>query len=365
MTYRYKIFENVSKNDWNSSLLKFTPATYLQTFEYLSEQSDSEIPVFIFVFDDNNVVGQLGIKVIKTAETYSSPTMKKFLNLITKITRRGIWVYGPLINSTSSQERSAILEQILTALDDVGSMFDLVHMEGHTPPLDDEIDENYKNTFKKFHYSSYDEVTFIANLEKTNDDLWNDLPRKSKGDINRAKRRNIIVKELETFEELKEYSHVNIEWARSKGLTLTNVDYEMDKLWRNHTSGIEKVLVAFQDSHLISGMRIGCFNNVAYTNYVVNSYSLKSNLGGSLLNWFALEWAKEKNMKFYDFSGGPLNGIDSSKGEITNSLLFYKTKWGGSPKKYYDFKKVRKKNTYKIYSLLFKLLVLYHKIIKH
>jgi len=89
-------------------------------------------------------------------------------------------------------------------------------------------------------------------------------------------------------------------------------------------------------------------------------------------------------MKFYDFSGGSLadtisenNNTENKKNndhireleftpdEEIHTLLFYKTKWGGSPKKYYNFKKVRKIFFYRIYSLSFNLLVIYHKLIKH
>jgi len=385
MRYKYQISENVNGEEWNNNLQKFPAATFLQTYEYISEHPGSEIPVFVSVLDENNqIVGQLGLKIIKTAETYSGKILLKFLSIFSALTKRAIWIYGPLIASSDLHDRTAILEQILMALDEIGEKFDLVHLEGHTPSLDNEVDSDYKNIFNKFNYSSIDEITFVVDLNKTTDELWKDLPRKSRGDVSRAKRRNIVVKELETFEEINQYFMLNVEWAKSKGLVLADINYEINKLWKNHNLGIEKVLLAYQDCKLISGIRIGCFNNVAYTNYAVNSYSVKSNLGGSLLNWFALEWAKNRNMKFYDFSGGSLadtisenNNTENKKNndhireleftpdEEIHTLLFYKTKWGGSPKKYYNFKKVRKIFFYRIYSLSFNLLVIYHKLIKH
>ncbi|WKT58290.1 hypothetical protein QVH35_02170 [Candidatus Nitrosotenuis chungbukensis] len=70
-------------------------------------------------------------------------------------------------------------------------------------------------------------------------------------------------------------------------------------------------------------------------------------------------------MRIYDFSGGEVikPDIDAAT-KKADSLLFYKSKWGGEPKEYYVFIKVRKKISYKIYRLLFGLMRRYHRIIK-
>ncbi len=57
-----------------------------------------------------------------------------------------------------------------------------------------------------------------------------------------------------------------------------------------------------------------------YTHFVLSSYSESTNLGGTLLTWYALEWAKNSGMKMYDFSGGS----KSSTKNNNNSLVFYK-----------------------------------------
>ncbi len=85
--YNFKIINDVNDKKWNSDLLKSHYSTYFQSSEYLQPNSNNEyFPIFINVIDqNNNVVGQLGIQIIKTTVQYSSPLLNKFLKLISQV----------------------------------------------------------------------------------------------------------------------------------------------------------------------------------------------------------------------------------------------------------------------------------------
>ena len=355
--YKCRIKTEIDEKKWNDVLKNSKYSTFFQTYEYLKSNSESSFPIFIEVLNDNNdVVGQLGMKVIGTTVLYSSPIFKKITRFVSSIMKRGIWVYGPIIHTTDSTKRLEILQEILKAVDDISDKYNLVHVEGQTPPLDSLIDDNYKNIFTKSQYSKYDFVTFVTNLNSSIDDIWQGVSRKTRGDVIRAQKRNIIAKEMETQDELKKYLLLNQEWARSKGLVITEPLHDMDSLWNNHIKGNEKFFLAFDGEKLISGIRVGCFNDICYTNFVINSYLDSTNLGGTLLSWFVIEWAKKNNMSIYDFSGG-----QKSNSAQINSLLFYKSKWGGKETPYFIFIKPYKKFSYKLYLFLFNLVRKYHK----
>jgi len=365
--FEYKIYDNVIKENWNNSLLKFKSSTFLQSYENLTHKTQSKKPMFVYVFNSNNeIVGQLGLTIINTSGLYSSKIFNSFLKPFSNITKRGVWVYGPLIASLNVSDRVLIFEQILRAIDEIAQKYDLVHIDAHTAPLEDLSNVEFCNLFKKYGYEMTDEITHIVDLKKQEiDEIWNNLHKKTRGDVNRAKRRNITGTKLQTLDELKQYSLLNIEWAKSKGLVITEIDYEMKKLWENIQLGLEQVFLAYQNSKLISGVRIGCFNNIAYNNFVINSYNEKTNLGGTLLYWLALEWAKTNNLDFYDFSGGLLiNNDDPQIEDYIKNLQFYKSKWGGQPTPYYNLTKIRKSMSYKLYTIFFKILFSYHNFVK-
>ena len=143
-------------------------------------------------------------------------------------------------------------------------------------------------------------------------------------------------------------------WATTKGLSVIDSPLEIEKLYKNSQNGFETFLLGYQNEELISALRISYFNKIAIANFILNSYSKSTSLGGPLLSWNALEWAKNANMEFYDFTGGPLDALKNKTRE--SPLLFYKKKWGGDECIHYNVIKVSKKYHYTIYKLLFKLI---------
>lgn len=355
--YTFKI-DTKANVSWNQNLLKSSDANFFQSLEYLSSDSKEFFPVFISVFGVNgDVVGQLGITIIKSTMLYSIIPFSSILNLFTKITKRGIWLYGPIIHSKNEKDRIEILQNIIKANDIICQEHDLVVLEGYTPPYGPSLNDNHKQQFSKHGYSIKNAVTFVADMTKSIDEIWNTVSKKARGDVIRAKRRNIIVKELQNYDELKEYLILHSVWAKTKGLKITDPLRDIEKLWRNHNSGVEKFFLAYKDDQLISALRVACFNGIAYTHFVVSSYSESTNLGGTLLSWSALEWAKNNGIRIYDFSGA---AISDDYGPQDEALMFYKKKWGGDERIHYNLIKVSKKYHYSLYRFLFGIIRSYH-----
>ena len=358
--YNFKIYTNIDSK-WNENLTKSNHGNFFQTAEYISSDSKDFFPVFVCVFDeDKNVVGQLTIQIIKTTVLYSSPMIHKIARILSKITSRGIWLYGPVIHSSDKQSHIEILRIIIKAVDEILERYDLVHIEGYSPPLDDLIDEDYKQEFRKNGYAIRNYVTFLANLDKSIDEIWQNIHYNARRDVTRAKKRGIIIEELKTRDQLKEYLLLQQQWAKTKGLVVTNTFDEEDHLWNNFKKGLEVFFLAYQDNQLISAIRVGCFNNTAHAHFILSSYSGPTSLGGPMLTWYILEWAKQTGIKIYDFSGGRKNKQDTI--EDKNTLLFYKRKWGGDEYIHYNFVKSRKKFSYKLYRFLFRLVKSYHEL---
>ena len=62
---------------------------------------------------------------------------------------------------------------------------------------------------------------------------------------------------------------------------------------------MERFFLAYKDDKLISAVRIVCFNGIAYANFVVSSDSESTNLGGSYLTWYTIEWAKNNDYQYF------------------------------------------------------------------
>ncbi|GBL40921.1 hypothetical protein EMGBD3_02890 [Nitrosarchaeum sp.] len=303
--YTFKILTSVDSSMWNNDLTKSNYATFFQTTNYLNSNSKDHFPVFIYVLDqDDNVMGQLGLRIIKTVVRYSSPFFRRLLHLISSITSRGIWLDGPIIHTNDKNTRLEILQKMMEAIKVVSDKYDLVHIEGYTPGYDLMIDDNYKKILSKNNFIIQDYVTFILDMKKNIDDIWSDLPKRLKQDINRAKRRNISIKQLEIYDDLKQYLILAQEWATTKGIVNSTPIEDIESLWADHKSEMSKFFLAYQDNELISGLQVIFFNRIVQPNEVISSYSKPTSLGGTLLTWTSIEWAKTVNASVYDFTGG-------------------------------------------------------------
>ena len=360
--YNFKILTKVDAVKWNRDLTKSQCATFLQTAEYLSsEPNDNYFPVFIYVFDENgNVVGQLGLRIIKTAVLYSSPLTHRFSKLISNITARGIWLYGPIIHTDDKKQKLEILEAVIRANNAILDQCNLVFIEGYSPPLDFLVDNDYINEFVKNGYTIGKYVAFITNLNKPIEEIWKKVQKYTKINVKRASKRGIIIKELETYDELKEVLSLHQKWAGTKGLVITDPLREIEKLWNRYKTALEKTFLAYKDKELISSISINHFNGIVVPTQVLNSYSDATSLGGPALTWHAIKWSKESGMRIYDITGGPLLSENDPDPDNTRPLTHYKRKWGGDQHIHYNFLKVRKKLSYVLYTKLFHTIRWYH-----
>lgn len=352
--YHFKIFENVTPDEWNKYLIKNDYASFYQTSEYLC--NSVHVPIFIYVFDEyEKIVGQLGCQVVNRTPTQYNPIVKKIMNRLAKVVGKVFWIRGPLIHITSKNEVVEILQTILQAVNVVSEKYNVSYIEGYSAPSH-LVDNDYLVEFKKNGYTLNEAITFVTDLSQSIEDIWQNVSKNPRGDVNRAKKRNILVKEASTKEDLKEYLMLRQEWSKTKGFTMADPFNDLDYLWKNCESNIEKIFLAYQDDRLISALLVGTFNGIVITHAITNSYSDPTNLGGSLLSWYAIEWSKNNGFRKYDFSGGLREELDGS------TVLFYKRKWGGVETTYYTLTKIRKSTSHNMIRIFISLVILSRKI---
>jgi len=361
--YSLKISDIVDQQNWNNNLKQSQNATFFQTYEYLNSTANQrdipDYPIFIEIYDDkNNIKGQLGLVIFSSAKAYSSSTMEKSLNLISKLGKRASWVGGPVIHETDMNLRINILKEIMKALDSIIEKNNVIVVTGYTSPQDFLIDENYLKEFSSNNYRIENFFTFVTDLDQNLDEIWNGIHKSTLRDVKRAQRKKIIIKELTEYEQLDDYFLLSEKWKKTKGIEIKQSENFKEYFWKSIKSEIEKVFLAYEEGELVASHRLGCFNKIVYSHKLTNSYSKPTSLGGPLLTWNAIEWAKKSGLKIYDFSGGespPDNEKDKKRYfEQWDSLLTYKRKWGGKEIPYYHFTKVKNEKRYKLFRMFAK-----------
>ena len=363
--YKTKISTEINSNDWNSELKKSNYSTYLQTVEYLNINSnENTFPIFISILDEKDVVvGQLGMLIIKTSVQYGSTLFQKLSKISSRISTRGVWLYGPTIHTENKMEKKEILRMILKANNEIIKKYNLVFIEGYSAPLDVSLCDEEIKEYEKYGYNTKKYVAFLTDLKKPIEEIWKNVQQYAKKNVNRAAKRGVTIKELKTFEDSKQAISLFQKWGKTKGLIISDPEQQLKKFWDRQNSGFEKTFLAFKEEQLVSSITISHFNNIVVPIQVLNSYSsIARNLGGPALTWYAIKWSKEFKFAIYDITGGPLlpenEQVNDKKRPF--SLIHYKKKWGGKQYIHYHFIKINKKSSYMIYKKLFKILKWYH-----
>jgi peptidoglycan pentaglycine glycine transferase (the first glycine) len=358
--FNYKILKDVDNNDWNNQLKESLASSFFQTYEYLQcESSSKNFPMFIYIFDEKNEIkAQLGVIVRQSISIYSSSILRKCFSNFSSLSRKISWAGGPILYEENNIKRLKIIQELIKALEEISQSFNIAIIDGYTPPYDFLVN-NYLNTLTEENYNIQKFFTFITELDINIDQIWNKIYKNTSRDILRAEKREIKIKELETIEELEQYFNLNSKWAKTKGIE-SSLDIEYKKsYWKYYQSKKEKIFLAYEGDELVTGHRLGCFNGIIYSHLVTNSYLKPTSLGGPLLTWHAIKWAKESGYKKYDFSGGETPPLDKSQNQKYEkqwgSLLKYKSRWGGNEFPYYHIFKINRKTSYKLFRILVKI----------
>lgn len=357
--YKFSILKEVNAKEWDNNLKKSNYATFFQSAKFLTIQSQGNYPLFLYVLDDDdNIQGQLGLTIRKSYTSYSTQKLKRFTKIISNLGARGTWVAGPIIHSKDKKIRIKILQTFLNALEVIAKKNNLMLVDGYSSPQDLLIDRKYKQEFERMGYKTEKFGTYVSDLNMPLEEIWKKVAKKARNDVTRAKRREITVKKLEKFDDFIKFQSLIKKWGKTKGIEVSGQSKLIENDWQLYKNGIQHFFFAYQDNEIVSGLRVGCFNGIAYTHQVLSTYSKVTSLGGSLLTWHAIEWAKKNGLQIYDFSGIKSPSKNENKLKYNQQWLGlkeYKKKWGGNEFLYYHFVKTQKGSVYKLFRLLSRL----------
>jgi lipid II:glycine glycyltransferase (peptidoglycan interpeptide bridge formation enzyme) len=124
---------------------------------------------------------------------------------------------------------------------------------------------------------------------------------KTRYNINLAQRKGVVIKEGGQA-QLLDFFKLMLETAKRNQFKLHSQNYYL-QMWDHLAPSSFKLLLAYYNKQLLSGMLLSIFGDTATYLHGGTSLKLKETMAPYLLHWEAIKIAKQLNLKTYDFGG--------------------------------------------------------------
>ena len=309
---------------WNTRLLESNIGTIYQTKEhgeYITTIGAK--PLFLkFINSKDQIVGQLLINSYsRFMKNGIIKTIFKKIQSSKKMVYK--WTYGPIIFDS---------DYLCDIYSELGNFLrsEKCNVSGSEHPMSSSCTSALKQHFKIKPW-----ISFILDLHKTKDELYNNIEKHSgRKNIERSIKRGVIIEEIND-KSLYEYVKLLNNERKSSERELVDND-QMFRWWNSFKSLGYSGFLAKKDNVAIGGLLFSFFNKYIIEGGVARSSEDYVNklYSHDLIKWKIIEWGVQRKMNYYDLAGANPNPTS----EKEKGILRYKRKWGG---KKYDFNIIR------------------------
>lgn len=243
--------------------------------------------------------------------------------VISQFFLRAFVYFGPLVEPPNNTK---VLDLLLSSLCVKAKRQGAMRIDVRAPILFPQQHEVFsRNGFVRYDVGG--EYSVHINLRKEVDVLWKDVKSGCRKRIKRAIRKGIVVKKVETGQELKEFYQIYLMTARRRDFFPYPFRF-FEVLWNQlEPRGFAQLLIALNNRSVIAG-RVNVKFRGKVTTFISCSLKESWNLNPNhALLWHSVVKSKEENA--HTFS---IMHLQSSKPKASNEIDYYtfKTSFGGS-----------------------------------
>jgi lipid II:glycine glycyltransferase (peptidoglycan interpeptide bridge formation enzyme) len=319
-------YELIDINTWNKSIERFPDSHFLQTSLWADVKRENGWEPFYLLWKDlqgNIFAGSLILE--RTV---------KIINLIP--VKVHYCPKGPLLNTKDNDKISEVIEGLQAFSNNRKGIFIKIDPDFITE-IQTENNEiistlNYYPDFlellKRNNWTeSRDQIQFrntiVIQLQKSDEDILKDMKQKTRYNIRLSDRKGVKVRvgNKSDFEELFKLYAVT---ALRDNFVIRSKHYYMNLWTKFYDEGLCEPIIAEMDGEILAAVIIYFYSGKAYYVYGMSSEKNRNLMATYLLQWKAIQRAKEKKCKMYDFWGAPdeLNENDRMWGVYKFKLGF-------------------------------------------
>ncbi|MFX1518981.1 MAG: lipid II:glycine glycyltransferase FemX [Promethearchaeota archaeon] len=186
---------------------------------------------------------------------------------------------------------------------------------------------NFTPELERVGFSKRLESTFIVDLKKPINELWQNIKKGTKRSVKKAQKNRITIRSATKRSEMETYYNMFVETMNRAGIdpsSRSNTFYYgiWDQLCEK---GSAKIFFAELNDEIISGKLLFLFGKTitAFCSGTISEYRIYQ--PNSLLAWHVIEWGHKNGYEYFDLGGGT---------NVPN-LYEFKRSWGGDLIDYY------------------------------
>ncbi len=358
MNFKTKISYSVEKKTWNEMLLSNKASTAYQHSDFFHpyQLSYNSKPVFIIISNPSGkIVGQLS-GVIHLIDYWLD------LNIISRLLTSKLslgyklnWFHGPIIYDLENSDE--ILTSILLAVDKIAIDNNVNLISGSSPPQASNLS---MKIFKKNNYTIKPWITYITNIDRPIDDIYNSLHNKTRYDIRKGEKSGLEFEVVSTKKSLDHYLDIKY-YGKNKIKKIKKLnEVFFDHVWNtSYQDNLEKMFLVKLKEEPVAAIITAFYNGNVVQVGVANS-SNGNQYAGSFLTWNTIRWSADHGCKTFDV-GGANPTATSQKEQGINS---FKSKWASEKIGFFLYTKVFNKTKLNISNVIKQPQTIKHKISK-
>ena len=171
--------------------------------------------------------------------------------------------------------------------------------------------ESVNQALKSVNYEHEGFLDFLINLDRSEEEIWSDIHKGRRKNINRAQKRfNLKAIELKNREEIPTFYKLLEETHKNAGVSLEDISLFYAAFDILVPKKLVRFVFAMKEDEPVGCRAVLTFKNEIYDWYAGAKSEALSFYPNDFLVWHVFCWGRENGFKLFDFGGAGPEGIE-------------------------------------------------------
>lgn len=217
---------------------------------------------------------------------------------------------GPILDYSNKELLHALLDVVEKEAERnraISLKIDPEIPEGDKSALDNLISLGFEKALKQVQ----PRVTFILDLDRDLNAILASFEEKTRYNVRLAEKKGVRVKEDISEKGIKTFYGLYLDTSRRDKFLIHPLTYYQKVREIIFNAGLGTNLMAYYNGEPIAAVIVFAFGRKIWYMYGASASEFRNVMPNHLLHWEVIKWAKERNFKYYDLWGIPVNPTEN------------------------------------------------------